>query len=249
MITIYTKKDIKRMRSAGKLVSHLLDHLTPYIKPGVSTGYLDDLAYEYLIKHGATSAALGYHGFPKNTCTSINNVICHGIPSDEDILKSGDIINIDVVANLNGYHGDHSRMFMVGEVSEDAKQLVLATKKAMEIGIAAAKPGGHFGDIGKAIEQFITPLGYSIVRDFGGHGVGKHMHEEPFIAHFDTGKSGEEIKPGMMFTVEPMINMGLSDLYIEDDDWTAKTMDGSLSAQWEHTVLMTEHGPEKLTVS
>lgn len=249
MIKIKSKEDIQGMRRAGKLAAKLLDFLTPHIQAGISTEAINDLAESWTRDHGAISAPLGYKGFPKSLCTSVNDTVCHGIPSPHEILKNGDIVNVDVTVKVQGYHGDHSRMFAIGEVSDDAMLLIERTKKAMMVGIEAVKPGGYTGDIGVAIEKYIRKFGYGIVKDFGGHGIGTVFHEDPFIAHFDTGYKGDRLVPGMIFTVEPMINLGKSDLYIEDDDWTAKTDDGSLSAQWEHTVLVTDRGVEILTIS
>lgn len=249
MIKIKTKEEIAGMRKAGKLASKLLDFLTPYIKEGISTLEINDLAESWTRDHGAVSAPLGYKGFPKSLCTSVNDTVCHGIPLATEVLKDGDIINVDVTVKLNGFHGDTSRMFLIGNVPEDAKLLVERTKKAMQIGIDVVKPGGYMNDIGIAIEKYLKKFGYGIVKDFGGHGIGKVFHEDPFVAHFDIGKKGDRMVPGMIFTVEPMINMGKRDLYTLDDDWTAKTDDGSLSAQWEHTILVTEKGAEVLTKS
>lgn len=246
-IIIKSKEDIQGMRKACKMGAQLLDYLTPFVKPGVSTLELNNLAEAWTRERGAVSAPLGYNGFTGSICTSINDVVCHGIPSAEDILQEGDIVNIDVTPKLNGYHGDTSRTFMVGTVPEEVALLVARTKTAMERGIAAVKPGGYFSDIGKAIERYVEKFDYGIITDFGGHGVGKIFHEDPFIAHFDTGSRGPMIKPGMIFTVEPMITLGGDDCYIEEDGWTARTEDGSLTAQFEHTVLVTEKGVEILT--
>lgn len=248
-ITIKNKEDIRGMRAAGRLAAKLMDYITPFVKEGVSTDELNNLCEEWTRAHGAVSAPLKYNGFPKSICTSRNDVICHGIPSPEEILEDGDILNVDVTVKLNGYHGDMSRMFMIGNVSEEAKLLVERTKTAMERGIAAVKPGAYIGDIGAAIEDYISKFEYGIVREFGGHGIGKTFHEgNSWVGHYK-GPKGQRIEPGMIFTVEPMINLGSPELYIEDDDWTARTMDGSISAQWEHTVLVTATGVEKLTVS
>ena len=235
------------MRKAGKLGAQLLDYLTPFVQPGVSTQEINDLAEKWTRDHGAVSAPLGYNGFPKSLCTSINDVVCHGIPSPDVFLREGDIVNVDVTVKLNGYHGDTSRTFIVGTVPEEVALLVSRTKTAMERGIAAVKPGGYFGDIGKAIENYVEKFEYGIITDFGGHGIGKIFHEEPFIAHYDTGARGPMIKPGMIFTVEPMITLGGDDCFIEADGWTARTEDGSLTAQFEHTILVTEKGVEILT--
>lgn len=250
-IVIKQKEDITGMRRAGRLAAQLLEYIAPFVVPGVSTEKLDALCAEWTHEHGAISAPLGYKQqgtfpFPKSICTSINDVVCHGIPGPE-ILCSGDIVNIDVTVKLAGYHGDTSRTFLVGDVAEEARLLVQRTQTAMERGIAAVKPGGYFGDIGKAIESYVEKFGYGIVTDFGGHGIGQVFHEEPFIPHYDTGAKGALMKPGMIFTVEPMITLGTDDVIIDADGWTARTEDGSLSAQFEHTVLVTEKGVEILT--
>ncbi len=251
MIIIKTKEEIKKMRKAGKLASHLLDYITPFVKEGVSTQYLNDLCEEYTQKHNAISAPLNFEGFPKSICTSINNVVCHGIPSEKDILKDGDIVNIDVTVILDGYHGDTSRTYLIGNVSEDVKNLVERTEKAMYRGIAAIKPGKYFYEIGKAIEKYISKFGYSIVRDYGGHGIGKEFHEEPQVFHHYTKENKIMMREGMIFTVEPMINMGKSHKIVTSpiDGWTVTTKDNSLSAQFEHTVLVTARGAEILTKS
>ena len=235
------------MRKAGKMGAKLLDYLTPFIKAGTSTQEINDLAETWTREHNAVSAPLGYNGFPKSICTSINDVVCHGIPSATDVLKDGDIVNVDVTVKLNGYHGDTSRTFIIGEVSEEVALLVSRTKTAMERGIAAVKPGAHFGDIGVAIERYVEKFEYGIITDFGGHGIGKIFHEDPFIAHYDTGSKGPVMRPGMIFTIEPMITLGGDDSHIEADGWTARTDDGALTAQFEHTVLVTDKGVEILT--
>jgi len=237
------------MRRAGELAAQLMDYISPYVNEGVSTQYLNDLCETFTRKHGAKSAPLGYNGFTRSICTSINDVVCHGIPSETDILKNGDIVNIDVTVILDEYHGDTSRTFLIGTVSEDIKNLVERTEKAMALGIAAVKPGGYFSDIGRVIEDYISGFGYSIVKKYGGHGIGKCFHEEPFVAHHFTPENNIKIKKGMIFTIEPMINMGKSDAVNVSilDGWTVKTIDGSPSAQFEHTVLVTSDGAEILT--
>ncbi len=249
MIKIKTQKEIKKMRAAGKLAAELLDYLEPYIKAGNSTLLLNDLAEEFTQKHGAISAPLNYNGFPKSICTSINNVVCHGIPSEKDILKDGDIVNIDVTVILNKYHGDTSRTYLVGNVDPKIEKLVRRTKKAMEIGISKIKPGEMLYEVGKAIEKYIEPFGYSIVDAYCGHGIGKGFHEDPYVLHKFSMENAIELKPGMTFTVEPMVNMGNSSGVVtsNEDGWTVTTLDGSVSAQFEHTVLVTETGVEILT--
>ncbi len=241
------------MRPACKLSSQLLDFLAPMVQPGISTLELNDAAETWTRQHGATSAPLGYAGapgaidFPKSICTSLNEVVCHGIPNKKDILKEGDIINIDVTPLLNGYHGDSSRTFMVGEVSPIARKLVEVTEKAMWMGIKAVKPGGRIGDIGAAIQTYAESQGFSVVRDFVGHGVHRIFHAEPQIPHYGVKGKGKKIRPGMVFTIEPMLNVGSHEVELLDDQWTAVTQDRSLSAQFEHTLAVTKSGVEVLT--
>ncbi len=200
------------------------------------------------MKRGATSACLNYKGFPKSICTSVNNVVCHGIPNAAEVLKDGDIINIDVTVILNGFHGDTSRMFTVGEITEEARQLMEDTERSMYIGIGAVQPGSRVSDIGEAIDDFLTPRGYGIVRDLTGHGIGKKFHEQPSIPHYKQKMISNRIKPGMTFTVEPMVNRGdWRVVFDQSDGWTVRTADGSLSAQYEHTILVTDDGVEILT--
>lgn len=241
------------MRPACRLSSELLDFLEPMVVPGVSTLELNDAAEAWTQKHGATSAPLGYPGpegaidFPKSICTSINEVVCHGIPNKKDILKSGDIINIDVTPLLNGYHGDSSRTFLVGEVSAEARRLVEVTQKAMWKGIEAVRPGGRIGDIGAAIQSYAEGEGFAVVRDFVGHGVHRTFHAEPQVPHYGVQGKGKKIRPGMVFTIEPMLNVGTHEVDLLDDQWTAVTRDGQLSAQFEHTLAVTKSGVEVLT--
>jgi methionyl aminopeptidase len=249
MIYIKNKYDIKMMRKAGELAAKILNYITPFVKEGVSTLYLNDLCEDFTKKHGAISAPLNYNGFPKSICTSINNVVCHGIPSKKDILKDGDIINIDVTVKLNGYYGDTSRTYLIGNVDEEAQYLVRRTENAMYRGIKTVKPGKYLYEVGKAIEKYISKFGYSIVRDFVGHGIGKSFHEDPQILHYYSLRNKIRLQEGMIFTIEPMINMGKSyEVKVSsEDDWTVTTEDGSLSAQFEHTVLVTSKGAEILT--
>ena len=217
------------------------------IKEGMSTEEVNKRVHEYTVAQGGIPAPLNYEGFPKSVCTSINDEVCHGIPSEDIILKSGDIINVDVSTICNGYYSDASRMFMIGDVSEEAKKLVEVTKECLYKGIEAAKPWGFLGDIGAVIQEHAERHGYSVVRDFGGHGVGVEFHEDPFVYHYGKKGEGMVLVPGMIFTIEPMINQGGYGLFIDaDNDWTAVTEDCSLSAQWEHTVLITEDGVEIL---
>lgn len=237
------------MRKAGELAAKLLKYIESFVKEGVSTLYLNDLCEEFTKKHGAISAPLNYNGFPKSICTSINNVVCHGIPSEKEILKDGDILNIDVTVKLNGYYGDTSKTYLIGNVSEEAKYLVRRTENAMYRGIKTVKPGKYLYEVGKAIEKYISKFGYSIVRDFVGHGIGKSFHEDPQILHYCSLRNKIRLQEGMIFTIEPMINMGKSyEVKVSSEDgWTVTTEDGSLSAQFEHTVLVTSKGAEILT--
>ena len=213
----------------------------------MTTEDIDKVVHEYTISQGAVPAPLGFSGFPKSVCTSINDEVCHGIPSEDRVLQNGDIINVDVSTIYNGYYSDASRMFMIGDVSDRAKRLVEVTKECMIKGIESVKPWGHLGDIGAAIQKHAKENGYSVVREFGGHGIGLDFHEEPFVFHYGREGEGMVLAPGMMFTIEPMINEGKSDIYIDaDNGWTACTEDGSLSAQWENMILVTEDGIEIL---
>jgi methionyl aminopeptidase len=251
MITIKTQEEITKMRKAGKLAAQLLNYIEPFVREGASTLYLNDLCEDFTQKHGAISAPLNYHGFPKSICTSINNVVCHGIPSEKDILKDGDIINVDVTLILDGYYGDTSRTFLVGNVDKKAVSLVNRTEKAMYRGIDAVKPGNYLYEVGRTIEKYINKFGYSIVRSYGGHGIGKVFHEEPHVYHHFTPDNKIRLREGMIFTIEPMINMGESyavELSAENG-WTVTTADGSLSAQFEHTILVTSKGSEILTAA
>jgi methionyl aminopeptidase len=246
-IVLLSKREIAKMREAGKLAAQLLDHLAPMVKPGISTLELNDEAERWTQAHGAVSAPLGYHGFPKSICTSINEVICHGIPSATEILKDGDIINIDVTPILDGYYGDTSRTFFVGEPSPVAKQLVEVTEACLMRGIAAVQPGGRVGDIGAAIQEHAEAHGFSVVRDFVGHGVNRVFHTAPQIPHYGTRGKGKKLRPGMVFTIEPMINEGTWEAQVQADGWTALTKDRKLSAQFEHTIAILETGVEILT--
>ncbi|NJS36860.1 MAG: type I methionyl aminopeptidase [Brachymonas sp.] len=242
------------MRLAGRLASEVLDFLTPHVRPGITTGALDQLALDFIINVQQCQSATvgyappGYPPFPGAICTSINHVVCHGIPGDK-LLKKGDIVNIDVTVIKDGWHGDTSRMFLVGDCSPFAKRLCALTYEAMWHGIAKVKPGARLGDIGAAIQKFAEAQGYSVVREFCGHGIGQKFHEEPQILHYGKAGTGEELAPGMTFTIEPMINMGRKDIRELGDGWTIVTKDHSLSAQWEHTVLVTPLGYELMTVS
>jgi methionyl aminopeptidase len=254
-ISIKTPDEIEGMRLAGRLGSEVLDYITPFVKPGVTTGELDRLCHEYMTNvQGTVPAPLnyappGYPPFPKAVCTSINDVICHGIPGDK-VLKSGDALNIDVtVITQDGFHGDNSRMFLVGEPSILARRLSEVTYECMWLGISKVKPGAYLGDIGHAIQQHAEKNGYSVVREFCGHGIGRVFHEEPQVLHYGKPGTLEKLEPGMIFTIEPMINAGRREIKEMPDGWTIKTKDRSLSAQWEHMILVTETGYEVLTMS
>lgn len=245
---IRTNEQIMGIRDSAQVNTALLDYLTEYVKEGVSTAELDRLAYQFTVEHGAIPAPLNYEGFPKSVCISINDVVCHGIPSEEVILRNGDIVNIDVSTILNGYYSDASRMFMIGEVSDEKRRLVQVTKECMEIGIATAQPWARLGDVGAAIQEHAEKNGYTVVRELCGHGVGIHFHEQPTVEHYGRPGTGMLIVPGMTFTIEPMINMGRRNIFIDQQDgWTVYTSDGAPSAQWENMLLITENGNEILT--
>ncbi len=248
-ITIHKPEDFEKMRVSGKLAASVLDFITDYVKPGVTTLELNDLCHDMIIKNGAIPAPLGYRGYPKSICTSINHVICHGIP-DEKKLKDGDIINIDVTVIVDGWHGDTSRMYYVGKPSIKAKRLVEVTYESMMLGISQVKPGANINNIGTAIENYIKKFGYSSVRDYCGHGIGRIFHTEPSITHFHDPNQKLILEPGMFFTVEPMINAGTHETKLNPiDGWTVTTRDRELSAQFEHTVAVTETGYEIFTLS
>ena len=236
------------MRKAGRLAAEVLDLLTDYVRPGVTTEFLDNLVFDFALSHGAYPAPLDYRGYRKSICTSINHVVCHGIP-DRKPLRDGDIINIDVTFILDGWHGDSSRMYLVGEVSRRAQRLVEVTYEALMRGIAVVKPGATTGDIGAAIQDYAEAERCSVVRDFCGHGIGRLFHDEPNILHYGRRGEGIVLKPGMFFTIEPMINLGRPHVKILSDGWTAVTRDRSMSAQFEHTIGVTETGYENFTQS
>ena len=245
---IKTPEQIEGIRKSGIINTGVLDLVAKEIRAGMSTLAIDKLVYEYTHDHGAIPACLGYEGFPKSCCTSVNEVVCHGIPSEYEILEEGDIINVDCTTILNGYYADASRMFVIGETSPEKQKLVDVAKECLEIGMAAAKPFGFVGDIGNAIEKHAKKNGFSIVRDLCGHGVGLEFHEEPDVEHFGKKGTGMLLVPGMTFTIEPMVNMGTHEVFVdEEDDWTVVTEDELPSAQWEHTFVMTENGLEILT--
>ncbi len=242
------KDTFEQMKIAGSLAARTLDEITPFVKPGISTEEIDKMCYEFIKDNGGYSAPLYYRGFPKSCCTSVNHVVCHGIPG-EKYLKDGDIINIDVTAIINGWHGDTSRMFFVGDVSIKCKNLVSATYDSMMQAISIIKEGIHLGDIGEIIQKHVEEKGFSVVRDFCGHGIGKIFHKHPNVLHYGKKGNGIKLEAGMIFTVEPMINEGIYNTKLLKDGWTAVTKDKSLSAQFEHTVGVTSNGFEIFTKS
>lgn len=253
-IVIKTPEEIEKMRVACRLAAEVLDYITPFVQPGVTTGELDKLCHDYMVDvQGCVPAPLnyappGHKPYPKSICTSVNHQVCHGVPGEKK-LKSGDVLNIDITTIKDGWHGDTSRMFAVGDVSIQAKRLNQITFEAMWKGILQVRPGAHFGDIGQAIQRFAEANGYSVVREFCGHGVGSKFHEEPQVLHYGKAGTGAIMQPGMIFTIEPMINAGKKDIRMLGDGWSIVTKDHSLSAQWEHSVLVTDSGYEVLTVS
>jgi len=253
-ITIKNDTDIEKMRIAGKLASEVLDYITPFVTPGITTGELDKLCHDYMVNvQGTIPAPLNYAPpghipYPKSICTSVNQQVCHGVPG-EKILKSGDIVNLDITVIKDGYHGDTSRMFCVGTPSIQAKRLCDITYECMWLGIAQVRPGATLGDIGHVIQKHAESSGYSVVREFCGHGIGKKFHEDPQVLHYGRPGTGLKLQQGMMFTIEPMINAGKRDIRQMGDGWSIVTKDRSLSAQWEHTILVTADGYEVMTVS
>ncbi|MGB0695321.1 MAG: type I methionyl aminopeptidase [Rhodospirillaceae bacterium] len=248
-ISLHGEDAFAAMRVAGRLAAETLDFIAPYVQPGISTEKLDTLCAEFIADHGAICAPLNYRGFPKSICTSVNHVVCHGIPSPAKILKDGDVVNIDVTPIVEGWHGDSSRMYLVGDVGVKARKLVEATYESMMRGIAVVRPGATLGDIGHAIQSYAEGLRYSIVRDFCGHGIGTVFHQPPNIMHFGRPGQGLALREGMIFTIEPMVNAGRHETKILSDGWTAVTKDKSLSAQFEHTIGVTADGAEIFTLS
>lgn len=245
---IKTPAQIEGIRESGKINTAILDLVAEKIHEGMSTEEINTLVHEFTISHNAIPATLNYHGFSKSACTSINDEVCHGIPDKNRILKNGDIINVDVTTIYNGYYADASRMFCIGDVSDKAKKLVTVTKECLDLGLQAVKPWGFLGDIGAVIQEHASRNGYSVVENIGGHGVGIEFHEEPYVCHIGKPNTGMLLVPGMVFTIEPMINAGSSGVYEDaDNGWTIYTDDGSLSAQWEYTIAVTEEGTEILT--
>jgi len=247
-IIIKTPEQIDGIRKSSKLAGQTLEYIASFVKEGVSTEYLDQKIEAYIRENGAIPATLGYSGYPKSCCISLNEVVCHGIPNENTILKNGDILNIDVTTILNGYFGDTSKMFTIGEVSQVALDLIEVTKHSLDLGIQQVKPGNQFGNIGFAISKYVKSQGFSVVYEYCGHGVGIEFHEEPQVDHTSRRNTGPIMKPGMTFTIEPMINQGRPGTEVDKlDKWTARTVDKKLSAQFEHTILITETGYEVLT--
>ena len=254
-IVIKTPDEIRKMRAAGAIVASILDQAEAFVRPGVSTADIDELCHKAILATGSIPAPLNYcpsgseHPYPCATCISVNNQVCHGIPSKEKILRNGDIVNIDITVIKDGYHGDSSRMYYAGMPSIAARRLCEVTRECLEAGIGKATPGARLGDVGCAIQRHAERNGFSVVREFCGHGIGKKFHEEPQVLHFGKPGAGLELVPGMTFTIEPMINQGKSDVQVLRDKWTVVTKDRKLSAQWEHTIAITESGSEVLTMS
>ncbi len=247
-ITIKTPEQIEKMRSAGAYAAQVLEMIEPHVKPGVTTGELDKICHEFMVnEQKVIPAPLNYKGFPKSICTSVNHVICHGIPSDKKTLKKGDIINVDITVIKDGFHGDTSKMFIVGDGSIQAQRLIKTTQECLYLGISKVKPGAKLDEIGAVIQQHAESNRYSVVREYCGHGIGEGFHEEPQVLHYKN-ESGVVLEPGMTFTIEPMINAGKRHTKLLPDKWTVVTKDHKLSAQWEHTILVTETGYEVLTL-
>jgi methionyl aminopeptidase len=248
-IPLYSKENFSGMRNAGSLASEILDELKDKIKPGISTLEINDFCHKMITDNNATPAPLNYKGFPKSICTSVNHVVCHGIPSQNKILQNGDIVNIDITVILDGWYGDSSRMFIAGKINKKIYSLLKTTYECLLIGIKNALPGKHLGDIGYEIQRYAEEKNYSVVRDFCGHGIGREFHTQPSVLHYGNLGEGPELKPGMFFTIEPMINIGDWRIKILNDGWTAVTKDKSLSAQFEHTIGITDNGNEIFTLS
>ena len=248
-VSIKTPEEIQKMRAAGRLAAEVLEVIAPHVRAGVTTGELDRICHDHIVDvQGAVPAPLNYHGFPRSICTSVNHQVCHGIPGDR-VLKSGDIVNIDITVIKDGYHGDTSQMFLIGEVSVQARRISQVSRECLLIGIAKVRPGIELREIGRAIQRHAEANGCSVVREYCGHGIGRQFHEDPQVLHYDDPKVQLVLQPGMTFTIEPMVNAGKRQVKVLPDGWTVVTKDHSLSAQWEHTVLVTESGFEVLTVS
>lgn len=248
MITIKSAREVELMRQTSLLAAKTLRFIEKHLKVGMSTEDVNELCHQYITKRGAIPAPLNYHGFPKSVCTSKNDVICHGIPNKKDILRDGDILNVDVTTKLNGFHGDTNRTYLIGNVRPEIQKLVEITYQCMMAAIAISRPGARLGDIGAVIQELAHDNGYSVVQEYCGHGIGREFHEEPQILHYGKRGTGIEMKPGMTFTIEPMINFGKRHCRLLDDGWTVLTKDKSWSAQFEHTILITEDGHEILTI-
>lgn len=247
-IVVKTSEEIDKMRVAGRLAADVLDMVEPHVQPGITTEELNRICHDYIVNvQSAIPAPLNYRGFPKSICTSVNHQVCHGIPGNKK-LKNGDIVNIDITVIKDGFHGDTSKMFMIGEPSVLAQRLVNITREAMLIGIDVVKPGANLNDIGREIQKFVESHNYSVVREYCGHGIGREFHEEPQVLHYGTKADGPVLQPGMCFTIEPMVNAGKRMIKLLPDGWTVVTKDRSLSAQWEHTILVTDDGHEILTL-
>ncbi|MCP4996339.1 MAG: type I methionyl aminopeptidase [Gammaproteobacteria bacterium] len=247
-VVIKTADEIEKMRTAGRLAAEVLEMIEPHVKPGITTDKLDQICHEFIInEQQATPAPLNYRGFPKSICTSVNHQVCHGIPGNKT-LKKGDIVNLDITVIKDGFHGDTSKMFILGQPSVLAQRLISVAHDALWIGIKMTKPGIHLSDIGNAIQNFVEPHHYSVVREYCGHGIGRQFHEEPQVLHYGPPGKGVILQPGMCFTIEPMINAGKRQVKMLPDGWTVVTKDRSLSAQWEHTLLVTEDGCDVLTL-
>ena len=245
---IKNEKQIEGIRKAGEINTKVLDKVAENICIGMTTADIDKIVYDETIRLGGTPACLGFEGFPKSVCTSVNNVVCHGIPSEDVVLKEGDIVNVDCTTIVDGFYGDASRMFEIGNVDDEAHRLVIVAKECLDLAVKKIKPYSHLGDIGYYVSKHAKANGYTVVKELGGHGVGLDIHEDPFVSHIGKRKQGLVLIPGMVFTIEPMINQGESDVCIDDEDgWTIYTWDDSLSAQWEYTLLMTEKGLEILS--
>ncbi len=246
-VNIKTPEEIEKMRVAGRLAAEVLEMIEPHVQPGITTAELDRICHDYIVnEQQAIPAPLDYHGFPKSICTSVNHVICHGIPNEKR-LKKGDIVNIDITVIKDGYHGDTSKMFFVGKPAVQAQRLTRVAYECLRIGIEQVRPGARLGDIGHAIQQHAEAHNYSVVREYCGHGIGREFHEDPQVLHYGNPGEGLTLEPGMTFTIEPMINAGKRQVKLLKDGWTVVTKDHSLSAQWEHTILVTESGHEVLT--
>ena len=248
MIVYKTDEEIEGIKRSSKLAASVLTYIAPFVKAGISCLELNDLCHEYIVKNGAKPSPLNYNGYPKSICASVNQVVCHGIPS-KYVLKDGDIVNLDITTYLGGFHGDTSKTFLIGKTSRAARDLVSASEESLWAGIRAVRVGGFIGDIGEAIQNVVWPKGFSIVREYCGHGIGRAFHEDPHVIHFGKKGTGAPIKAGMVFTIEPMINQGEADVVLLDDDWTVETKDRKLSAQFEHTVAVRSDRVEVLTLA